>query len=82
MITAADKQAFWKTVRDCLIHFHKQTPQQAAQTVGEVCNRIGDIDLTYHQEPFDAACEIADKPLDLNLKCYREKYDELLAMQH
>jgi hypothetical protein len=76
------KDSFWQVVADCLVEFHSLDPTSAqaqsdalrqgiAQSPPGICG-----DIIYHDEPFDVACDIAGKKLDLAR--YRGRYDLIL----
>ena len=78
-----DHDQFWSVVRDCLREFHGMQPPTTRRKALELRNRIealskGAIELFYHSEPFDVACKIAERPLQLekHLKRYLELRDE------
>jgi hypothetical protein len=69
-------------VEDCLVDFHGLTPNEANALSEKFRKTIQkpmpDIDenIFYHGEPFDIACDLADKKLKLSK--YRKKYDQIL----
>ena len=83
-IQATDE--FWSVVEECLQEFHHLSPDDAVEK-GRALRRqiktppagiIGEI--IYYDEPFDVACELACRPLDLAQ--YRTQYDAILSRQN
>jgi len=83
MVTARDKSAFWSAVEDCLVEFHGLPRHDAKKKSKRLRERIETPpkgvsgDMLYHDEPFDVACDIAARPLDLSQ--YRQQYQEILS---
>jgi hypothetical protein len=85
MIDQKAKDAFGDVVEDCLVEIHG-IPRPAAQKRSlDLRARIESppsgmsSEIFYHTEPFDVACDIAGKPLDLSQ--YRPQY-EPIASRH
>jgi hypothetical protein len=70
-LSPRSKDDFWDVVEDCLRNFHQLTKPDAEQRARGLRRRIEnpppDIssDIFYHAEPFDVACDLADRELDL-----------------
>ncbi len=65
------KNEFWAVVEDCLREFHRVKQPDARRKAAKLRNAIermtnSEVELFYHSEPFDVACDIADRPLDLS----------------
>lgn len=81
-IPSRAKVAFWDVVMDCLVEFHQLALPVAQGRVSPLRAQIDqpppgiDGDLIYHDEPFDVACRLAGK--DLDLAQYRTRYDQIL----
>jgi hypothetical protein len=76
---------FWEIVRDCLRAFHKMTMEGARRKISKVRKGIeslteSQIELFYHSEPFDVACEIARHPL--NVEPYLDRYLQIRDAKH
>jgi hypothetical protein len=86
MIPARVKDAFWGTVRDCLIRLHGLTPGAAqelcAQYRREVESRPRGLaqNIFYHNEPFDVACDLSGRELDF--AAHREEYERIAEENH
>lgn len=77
------REAFWRTVEECLVEFHQLSHAEAFRRVQDLRGRLDQPplglsgDLIYHDEPFDVACRIAGRTLDL--ASHRARYDSILA---
>jgi hypothetical protein len=76
------KDCFWRVVEDCLVEFH-QLARPDAQTQSKQLRAILDQPppgvtrtAVYHSEPFDVACNVAGRELDLSN--YRGRYEAIL----
>jgi len=84
-IDAQARDAFWGAVVDCLEQFHGRTKVEARALAKDLRARIErpspgiDGDLIYHAEPFDVACNLNQRQLDLD--SYRLPY-ELILRRH
>jgi hypothetical protein len=80
--TQIDRNEFWQIVNDCLVAFHKLTPQKAQNRTRRLRVRIESAPrstptvIFYHSEPFDVACDLAERQLDF-IK-FRRQYECLL----
>ena len=76
------RRSFWRAVEDCLIEFHHLKKAVARAQCVDLRARIDhpppglSDEAIYHAEPFDVACNLAGK--DLNLAQYRGPYDQIL----
>ena len=83
MIDSKAKDTFWDVVEDCLIEFHGLSRVDAHKGSMNLRGRIESppsgmsSGIFYHAEPFDVACDIVGKSLDLAE--YRRKYDPILT---
>jgi hypothetical protein len=79
------KDTFWAVVEECLTAIHGLAKPEAHRRSLDLRTRIESApsgmssDIFYHAEPFDVACDIAGKQLDLSQ--YRGQYDPILQ-QH
>lgn len=82
MIDKKAVDAFWHVVKECLVQFHGFSESDADKQSATLRMRIESpptgmsSDMFYHAEPFDVACDIAEKQLDLSK--YRQQYYVLL----
>src|SRR5207249_1281345 len=67
---ARAKEAFWDVVVDCLVEIHMIPQGRAGELAAELRKSIEAApagimgDLLYHSEPFDVACDLAQRQLD------------------
>jgi hypothetical protein len=60
-----EKNAYWRAVRNCLTQFHGQRPAIAARKARALREKLEASDeglageITYHDEPFYVACDLA-----------------------
>lgn len=78
--TAQAEEQFWSVVEACLREFHHQRPNSIAKGITKLHNQVKEmppqaIQLFYHAEPFDVACRVADK--DLDVRDYLPRYLEI-----
>jgi len=64
------KDQFWAVVKECLHVFHNQRRQLALRKVGHLRNKLAhlpceEVELFFHSEPFDVACRLAGRDLDV-----------------
>ena len=62
---------FWEIVQDCLLEFHhfdKLTTQIKVSQFRKSLESLSasQLELLYHSEPFEVACDIAHQSLDMN----------------
>jgi len=79
------KAEFWEVATDCLRTFHKMTADDTRRKVSRARNGIENLtesqmELFYHSEPFDVACEIARNPLVVEL--YLDRYLQIRDVKH
>jgi hypothetical protein len=85
VIDTKAKDAFWEIVEECLTGIHGLAKPEAHRRSLDFRLRIESAlsgmssDIFYHAEPFDVACDIAGKQLDLSQ--YRGQYEPILQ-QH
>ncbi|HEX8904227.1 MAG TPA: hypothetical protein VF771_05255 [Longimicrobiaceae bacterium] len=64
------QESFWSAVRGCLVRFHRLSEIEAVRKVAEFRCRLEEappgvpLDMIYHAEPFDVACDLAGNHLD------------------
>jgi|GEM_PF-1247397 len=67
---AETQESFWAAVRECLVRFHQLPDLAAVRKVAEFRSRLDEappgvpLDMVYHAEPFDVACDLAGNQLD------------------
>ena len=82
MIALKAKDAFWDVVEESLVEIHGLAKPDAHKRSMDLRTRIESpptgmsSDIFYHAEPFDVACDIAGRQLDLSQ--YRLQYDLIL----
>jgi hypothetical protein len=70
-LTAAQaKEQFWYVVAECLRVFHHKQAQSVTAAISQMRSNVESLrgqakELFYHSEPFDVACDIAGKRLDV-----------------
>jgi hypothetical protein len=75
-------QRYWDVVRDCLIEFHALTARQARARIASFRADLESaldkraLNLFYHTDPFDVACDITGTRL--RGERYVERYQRLL----
>ena len=70
VIPKEEQDHFWSVVRQCIRRFHagcSSTTLTKATHLRKKVNgmRVEQMELFYHAEPFDVACDLADHPLDV-----------------
>jgi len=71
---------FWRAVEECLVQIHNLERPVAQKKVLEFQKNLAEgpeglmYEMAFHFEPFDLACELIGKKVDLPLEEYREKY--------
>jgi hypothetical protein len=70
VIPEDEQDHFWSVVRQCIRRFHaccaSKTLAEATRLRKKVNGmQVEQIDLFYHAEPFDVACNLADNALDV-----------------
>jgi hypothetical protein len=79
------KDEFWEVVTDCLRAFHKMTAEATRRKVSRARKGIerlteSQIELFYHSEPFDVACEITRNPLEV--EPHLDRYLQIRDVKH
>jgi hypothetical protein len=81
-VIPSDEQAhFWNVVRQCIRTFHAAHASSTLAAATRLRKKISgmpleQMELFYHAEPFDVACNLADNPLDI-----RDYLDEYLKIR-
>ena len=80
VIPKEEQDHFWSVVRQCIRRFHAccapSTLAEATRLRRKVNSMpVEQMELFYHAEPFDVACNLADNPLDV--KDYLDRYLEI-----
>ena len=81
VIPMEEQDHFWNVVRECIQKFHAGCAAgalAAATRLRQQVNRmpLEQMELFYHAEPFEVACDLADNPLDV-----KAHLDEYLALR-
>lgn len=82
MIKTESKDIFWNVVKECLMAFHEFPECKAEEKTLELRQRLEEhpvgmsIDIVYHSEPYNIACNIAGQEKDI-LEDH-EKYQKIL----
>ncbi len=83
MMTQKEKDNYWLIVRECVVAFHGQKRVDANRIVSSYRARIDSAlpqiasDVFYHNEPFDIACDIAEREIPLTEEIF-SKYERIL----
>ncbi|MFO0967101.1 MAG: hypothetical protein U0793_16165 [Gemmataceae bacterium] len=69
VISREAQEHFWRVVRECLRKFHHAT-SSVLERLHELraaidASPIEEIELFFHNEPFDVACNVARHPLPM-----------------
>jgi hypothetical protein len=80
VIPKDEQDHFWSVVRQCIQRFHAccaRSTLAAATRLRKKVNgmEVEKMELFYHAEPFDVACNLANKALDV--KNYLDEYLEI-----
>lgn len=76
------RDSFWEVVEDCLVEIHQLPRVDAHARRNTLRTRLEQpppgisSEIVYHAEPFDVACNIAGKQLDLSQ--YWSQYEPIL----
>ena len=82
-MTADEKKDYWLVVRECLIVFHGVSKNEAKRMAVSHRREIESaepeikIDVFYHNEPFDVACDIKGHQIDMNEEVFN-RYKQIL----
>ena len=81
-MTAGNEDVFWAVVRNCLRKFHKHGVISARRKTLKLRKAVEakGSELFYHSEPFDVACDIAERQLDL--KDHLDDYLHIRDIRH
>ena len=79
--TEKDEAQFWEIVVLCLTTFHYYDRSAAEGMVGDLRDRLTKSsprvrDFAFHDEPFNLACDLSGKNLDL--REHTEAYDKIV----
>lgn len=86
MIDLQAREAFWRVVEDCLVEIHKLARVDAQARVGNLRGKVDQppvglsSEVIYHDEPFDVACDLANK--QQSLPQHRNQYEGILQRHH
>jgi len=80
IIPMAERDHFWEVVRGCIKSFHACCEDLALTKATSLQQRVNgmpveEMELFYHAEPFDVACDLAGNRLDV--KNYLQRYLEI-----
>ncbi len=70
VIPKDEQDRFWHVVRQCIRKFHAQSATSALMSVTRLRKKVNgmpvdQMELFYHAEPFDVACNMANSALDV-----------------
>lgn len=69
---------YWFIVEECLVKFHDMDLITARKEIQGIKDRLGQNNLIYHVEPFELACDIGKKDLEIN--DYWNDYREIIKL--
>jgi hypothetical protein len=77
VIPKDEQDHFWSVVRQCIRKFHSRCASSTLAAATRLRKKVSgmpveQMELFYHAEPFDVACNLADNPLDA--KVYLDEY--------
>ena len=80
IIPKDEQDHYWSVVRQCIRKFHSCCASAALREATRLRKRVEgmpveQMELFYHAEPFDVACNLAKNPLDV--KDYLDEYLEI-----
>jgi len=80
VIPKEEQDHFWSVVRQCIRRFHARCASSALAKATRLRKKINgmaveQMELFYHAEPFDVACNLAGKTLDV--KDHLDEYLEI-----
>lgn len=78
IVIPKDEQAyFWDVVKQCIETFHTQQNTNIDELRAKVdCMPLEQMEMFYHAEPFDVACNLANNIIDI--KEYSNEYLNIL----
>ena len=70
VIPKDEQDHFWCVVRECIRRFHGRRASSTLAAATRLRKKVNampveQMELFYHAEPFDVACNLADAPLDV-----------------
>jgi hypothetical protein len=70
VIPKDEQDRFWSVVRQCIRKFHACCASSTLASATRLRKKVNgmpveQMELFYHAEPFDVACNLADNPLDV-----------------
>ena len=70
VIPKDEQDHFWSVVRQCIRKFHTRRASATLAAATRLRKKVNgmpveQMELFYHAEPFDVACNLADHPLDV-----------------
>jgi hypothetical protein len=79
------KDEFWAIVEGCLREFHGMKQETIRRKAAKLRSAIegmkpAEVEYFYHSEPFDVACELGGKPL--NVASYLDRYLHIRDEKH
>ena len=68
VIPKAEQDYFWGVVRQCIRRFHARCASLTLPKATRLRRKVNampveQMELSYHAEPFDVACRLAERPL-------------------
>ena len=80
VIPKDEQDHFWSVVRQCIRRFHVRCALSTLPKATRLRKKVSgmpvqQMELFYHAEPFDVACDLAHNPLDV--KEHLDKYLEI-----
>ena len=80
VIPKDEQDHFWSVVRQCIRRFHARSASKTLAEATRLRKKVSgmpleQMDLFYHAEPFDVACNLAHNALDV--KDHVEEYLEI-----
>jgi hypothetical protein len=81
VIPKAEQDHFWSVVRQCIRRFHAGCASSTLPRATRLRKKVSlmaveQMELFYHAEPFEVACDLADHPLDV-----KDHLDEYLRIR-
>ena len=81
VIPKDEQDHFWRVVRECIRKFHSGCASSALAAATRLRKKVNgmpveQMELFYHAEPFDVACNLADNPLNV-----KDRLDEYLEIR-
>jgi hypothetical protein len=81
VIPKEERDHFWSVVRQCIRRFHPGCASSTLPAATRLRKKVNampveQMELFYHAETFDVACNLADTPLDV-----RDHLDEYLEIR-